>query len=109
MYKQAGAFGLLAEQSHPHNEGQHQDHDSHSHSHDTEEGSLIRLFLPPLISLVLLLTALVFDHWFEQAWFNGYLRLGWYLIAYLIVGYSVIKDKMLLLEYGKVKYFLNFF
>lgn len=68
----------------------HHDHDGHDHDHG--EGSLVRLFLPAGFSLLLLLLALGFDHFFPQPWFQGGIRIAWYVLAYIPVGFPVLKD-----------------
>lgn len=64
------------------------------HDHDDRNGSenVFRLFLPSLISFVLLIVALLFDNYFPQSWFNGWVRIAWYVVAYLPVGFPVLKD-----------------
>ena len=73
----------------------HDDEHNHSaddgHNHDVNNGGF-KIFLPAIISLVLLLIALGFDHYFPQSWFSGYTRIGWYVLAYLPVGIPVIKE-----------------
>ncbi len=68
----------------------HSDDDGHDHSGGN--ASLIQLFLPALISFVLLLVALGFDYYFPATWFSGWIRIAWYLIAYLPVGWPVLKE-----------------
>ena len=80
IYANAGAKKILG------NESEHNDH-NHDHS-----GSI--LFLLPLLSLVLLLTALYFDHILKPIWFKDTLRIVWYVVAYLPVGLPVIKESL---------------
>ena len=80
IYANAGAKKILG------NESEHNDH-NHDHS-----GSI--LFLLPLLSLVLLLTALYFDHIQKPIWFKDTLRIVWYVVAYLPVGLPVIKESL---------------
>ena len=54
--------------------------------------SILTDFLLPIASLCLLLTALTLDHYFPQTWFTGWVRIAWYLIAYLPVGFPVLKE-----------------
>ncbi|KOP39704.1 heavy metal translocating P-type ATPase [Flavobacterium sp. WLB] len=78
-----------------HDEPVHSDNDGHDHGHDHEhgaEGSLFKLFLPSIISLALLLIGIVFDYYFPQNWFSGYVRIAWYVIAYLPVGLPVLRE-----------------
>ncbi|RED22572.1 Cd2+/Zn2+-exporting ATPase [Flavobacterium cutihirudinis] len=79
-----------------HDEPVHADHSSHDHDgHDHEhevEGNLFKLFLPSIISFILLLIGIGFDNYFPQYWFVGYVRIAWYVIAYFPVGYPVLKE-----------------
>ncbi|MTH14687.1 heavy metal translocating P-type ATPase [Flavobacterium sp. LC2016-01] len=72
-------------------EGDGHDHEGHDHEHNTD-GSLFKLFMPSIISFVLLLIGIGFDHYFEQNWFTGVVRIAWYAIAYLPVGLPVLKE-----------------
>ena len=68
----------------------HGDHDGHDHSN--MEGSLLQLFFPSIISLLLLLVALYFDHYLKPNWFTDWIRIAWYVIAYIPVGFPVLKE-----------------
>ncbi|WP_237249343.1 heavy metal translocating P-type ATPase [Sphingobacterium faecale] len=83
------------------------DHDGHDHSHDFTDGSYLKLFMPAIISLVLLLVALGIDNYFPQDWFNGWIRLLWYVVAYLPVGLPVLKDAVFSIRRGN--FFSEFF
>lgn len=50
------------------------------------------MFLPSVISLVLLLTGIVFDNYVKIEWFNGWIMTIWYVAAYAPVGLPVIKE-----------------
>ncbi len=80
-------------------------HDGHDHSGGDE--SILHMFLPSIISLGLLLTAIAFDTYFTQSWFTGWLRIAWYVVAYVPVGIPVIKDAFLAIRKGEV--FSEFF
>jgi len=73
-------------------EEQHSDEDGHDHDHSIKEKSTFQLFLPAIISFGLLLLAIAFDNYFTQSWFTGWLRIVWYVAAYLPVGLPVIKE-----------------
>ena len=93
-----------------HDEPVHSDNDGHDHGPDHDhgaEGSLFKLFLPALISLALLLIGIGLDHYFPQNWFTGYVRIGWYIIAYLPVGLPVLKEAYESIRKGDV--FSEFF
>lgn len=49
-------------------------------------------YLPSIVSFILLMIALAFDHLIEQSWFNHYVRLVWYGVAYLPAGIPVLID-----------------
>lgn len=81
------------------------DHE-HDHEHHADQG-LFKMFLPALISFALLAIGLGFDHYFPQSWFSGYLRIGWYVIAYLPVGIPVLQEAFESIRKGDV--FSEFF
>lgn len=72
---------------HNHN---HEGHD-HDHSHDTGDQSTFQMFLPAIISFTLLLIGIALDY-IKPDWFSGWIRLVWYLIAYVPVGLPVLKE-----------------
>lgn len=87
-----------AEDGHDHSGHNHDD----GHNHGNAEGSLFKMFLLPILSLILLIAAIIMDNWVSQSWFNGTIRLAWYLVAYLIVGYAVIKDAIESIVKGEI-------
>ncbi|MBX3239134.1 MAG: cadmium-translocating P-type ATPase [Chitinophagaceae bacterium] len=87
---------------------EHGDDDGHGHSHSMgDHAGAFRLFLPAVISLVLLITAIVLDNLVAQSWFTGGIRVLWYITAYIPVGFPVIKDA--LKNIGKGEVFSEFF
>jgi heavy metal-(Cd/Co/Hg/Pb/Zn)-translocating P-type ATPase len=69
--------------------------DANDHGHDhgpRDQASVFRLFLPAIISFVLLLMGLAFDNgWLPRpSFFADPIRLIWYAIAYIPVGVPVI-------------------
>jgi Zn2+/Cd2+-exporting ATPase len=82
-----------------------EDHDDHNHS-DTEKSN-IRLFIPSIISFVLLISAIVIDNYIKTSWFTDWVRVSWYAVAYVPVGIPVIKDAFLAIRKGEV--FSEFF
>lgn len=112
IYTQAGAQELLDGQhtckqhNHEGNEDAvHHDDDGHDHSHAS--GSAMKLFTPAIISFVLLMTAIALDNWIAQDWFEGWLRIVWYVVAYVPVGFPVIKDAVVSIRKGDI--FSEFF
>ncbi|MGO3653671.1 MAG: heavy metal translocating P-type ATPase [Sphingobacterium sp.] len=63
---------------------------THDHSHS--DHGRIKMFLPSMISLVLLLTAIFFDYVRTPAWFTDWIRIVWYILAYAPVGFPVLKE-----------------
>ncbi|WP_368670782.1 heavy metal translocating P-type ATPase [Algoriphagus sp. AGSA1] len=55
------------------------------------EDNKLRFFAPAIVSFVMLMAGLGFDHVFPQEWFQGWIRVIWYAIAYLPVGLPVLK------------------
>lgn len=100
VYTEADAEELLdgTKKNHDHDH----DHDHDGHSHDLTDQSLFQMFLPSGISLILLLSALTFDYWIKQDWFTGTTRLIWYLVAFIIVGFPVLKDAVKSIIAGEV-------
>ena len=83
------------------NKAQHTNHDGHDHSHDSDK-STFQMFLPAVISLFLLGFAIGFDNYFKPIWFSGYVRLGWYILAYIPVGIPVIKEAFESIKNGDI-------
>ena len=101
IYTQAGAKELVNEK-HQHD---HSDDDGHDHSHS--DSSPMKMFLPSIISLVLLLAAISFDNWLPQQWFTGWVRIIWYVVAYAPVGFPVLTDAVKSIRKGEI--FSEFF
>ena len=69
------------------------DHGAHNgHDHINVEDSPWKMFLPSISALLLLLVALYFDHFLNPDWFTNWIRIGWYIVAYLPVGVPVLKE-----------------
>lgn len=87
----------------------HSDDDEHDHEHhhDRESESVWKEYLPSIISFVLLMTGLVFDNFIKPDFFKNYLRLTWYMAAYIPVGIPVMKDAAISISKGA--FFSEFF
>jgi Cd2+/Zn2+-exporting ATPase len=87
----------------------HHDHSHAGHTHDPGELDLdeeedehdhdhgptgTNPYLLPSISLVLLLVGLALDH-YQAGFFTGYVRLAWYGLAFVLVGWNVVKAAVL--------------
>lgn len=77
---------------HNHAEGDGHDHDGHDHSHDSGDQTVFQMFLPAIISFVVLLLGIALDNYIKPTWFTGWVRLAWFLAAYIPVGFPVLKD-----------------
>lgn len=93
IYTAAGAEDLLSSRENKDSNAYghlHMDDDGHDHVHDGIIG--FRIFLPSIISFVLLLVAIMIDYIWKPVWFTGWIRLIYYLVPYAIVGFPVIRD-----------------
>ncbi|GGD47924.1 cadmium/zinc/cobalt-transporting ATPase [Emticicia aquatilis] len=79
---------------------EHSDDDGHDHSGGNE--STFKMFLPAIISLALLLIAIALDNYFPQSWFTGWVRIIWYGVAYLPVGFPVLKEAIESIGKGEI-------
>ncbi|UYZ61290.1 heavy metal translocating P-type ATPase [Hymenobacter latericus] len=60
-------------------------------------------YAPAVASLLLLLAGLALDHFRDQApFFTGFVRLGWYGVAFLLVGWKVIRSAVQSIPSGHV-------
>jgi Cd2+/Zn2+-exporting ATPase len=87
----------------PHEEG-----DGHDHDHEGgETHSPWREYLPAIISFVLLLGGIALDEYVQRAFWKGWVRVVWYLAAYLPVGLPVLKEAVQAIRKGE--FFTEFF
>jgi len=96
IYTKAGANELVKE-NHQHD---HSDDDGHDHSGGND--SVFKMFLPAVISLILLLTGIALDNWFPQTWFTGWIRIILYVLAYIPVGIPVLKEAVESIGKGEI-------
>src|SRR5690606_33611489 len=74
---------------------EHKDEQSHDDVHNNsrpEEASNFRTYLPAIFSLVMLLIYIADDYFEAFSQFMGWIRVVWYTIAYIPVGFPVIKE-----------------
>ena len=79
----------------------HDDHDGHNHSHDDLEENKLKLFLPAIISFTLLAVGLLLDYVIKAEWFQGYFRIILYCLAYIPVGFPVLKEAIESIKKGQ--------
>ncbi len=112
IYAKAGAKDLLKEKKHDHTGHNHSHDDEHEdddgHDHGETDKTPFQMFLPAIISFILLLVALAFDNgWIPKpGFFKDYIRMVWYIIAYAPVGLPVMKEMLEAL--GKRELFSEF-
>lgn len=90
IYKNANAQHLIKNE-HGHNSDHHHE-DENDHDHSKNEGPVWKQYLPAIISFAMLLIGIAFDNYLTPTFFTGYVRLIWYIIAYLPVGFPVMKE-----------------
>ena len=93
---------------HTHEEAEHDhghDHDhetDHDHDHTHGEAAGWKAYLPVIISFAMLVVGIIADNFWKPAFFTGYIRLIWYSVAYLPVGWPVALKGIKLLIKGDV-------
>lgn len=75
----------------PDSETQHSHDDGHNHSNPEKVGDF-RTYLPAIFSFVMLIAGIAFDYFESFPYFSGWIRILWYVVAYLPVGFPVIKE-----------------
>ena len=80
--------------------------EQHSHDHNHENNSSLRVYIPAVISFTMLIIGIGLDY-FDVSFFEGWLRIVWYGIAYLPVGLPVVKEGWKSIKKGDV--FTEFF
>jgi len=91
-----------ATDSHTEHSAQEEHGDDDGHDHSGGDESAINMFLPPALSFIALIIAIVLDNYIPQSWFTGWLRVGWYVAAYLPVGLPVLKEAFQGIKQGEV-------
>lgn len=89
IYANAGAKKLLQQQ---HSDHDGHDHDEHDHDHAHGEHATWRQYLPAIISFSMLMSGIALDNYIKQDFFKGWIKIGWYVLAYLPVGFPVMKE-----------------
>src|SRR5680860_970935 len=71
--------------------GEHSHDDGHNHS-SPEKVSNFRTYLPAIFSFVMLIAGIGIDYFDAFPFFEGWIRIVWYTVAYIPVGFPVIKE-----------------
>lgn len=111
IYHKADATELL-KTGHAKNDGhKHDEHKGHDHDEEEDEEhdhsggekqTTFQLFLPAIISFSLLILGIVLDNYFKPEWFTGWVRIALYVLAYIPVGFPVIKEAIESIGKGEI-------
>ncbi|UMB52443.1 cadmium-translocating P-type ATPase [Lutibacter sp. A64] len=82
---------------HSHNDG---------HNHGIVNSATFKIYFPAIVSFLMLMIGIALDY-FNVAFFKDWLRINWYGIAYLPVGFPVVKEGWKSIKKGDV--FTEFF
>ena len=87
----------------PNSEKEHSHDDGHNHG---SEPNNFKAYIPAIISFTMLIIGIALDY-FDVAFFKDWMRIIWYSIAYLPVGFPVLKEGWKSITRGDV--FTEFF
>lgn len=87
-------------------QGEHSHDDGHNHS-SPEEISNFRTYLPAIFSFVMLIAGIAIDYFDAFPFFKGWIRIVWYTVAYIPVGFPVIREGWKSIKNGD--FFTEFF
>ncbi len=79
----------------------HNHQNEHDHDHDHGDASSFKTYLPAIVSFSLLITGIAFDY-FSLAFFTGYIRIAWYVVAYIPTAWPVIKEAFFTIAKGDI-------
>ncbi len=109
IYQKADATDILKNGHSDHDGHNHADHEGHNHDHDDdhdhsggENQSTFQLFLPAIISFALLILGIILDNYLKPDWFTGWIRVALYALAYIPVGFPVIKEAIEGISKGEI-------
>ncbi len=89
----------------PISEKEHSHGDGHNHS-SSESVSNFKTYIPAIFSFVLLIIDIALDY-FDASFFKDWLRIIWYVVAYIPVGFPVLKEGWKSIKNGD--FFTEFF
>jgi len=73
------------------NQGEHSQDGGHNNN-STEVIFDFRTYLPSIFSLLMLIAGIAIDYFDAFPYFSGWIRILWYVIAYIPVGFPVVKE-----------------
>ncbi|WP_324027782.1 heavy metal translocating P-type ATPase [Maribacter sp. BPC-D8] len=78
------------------------------HTHEApQHTSNFKIYLPAIISFIMLVIGMMVDYFNTLPFFEGYIRLAWYIAAYIPVGLPVLKEGWKSIKKGN--FFTEFF
>jgi Cd2+/Zn2+-exporting ATPase len=96
IYEEAGAKKIIEDDgccsSNKGKPEKHSDDDGQDHDHDDSDKTTFQMFLPAIVSFVVLLSGIAMDNFIPQEWFKDWVRVVWYGVAYIPVGLPVLKE-----------------
>ena len=87
----------------PNSEKEHSHDDGHNHG---SKPNNFKAYIPAIVSFIMLIIGIALDY-FDVAFFKDWIRITWYSIAYLPVGFPVLKEGWNSIKKGDV--FTEFF
>ena len=103
MKKKKVNLGDLEPKEH---QGEHSHDDDHNHS-SPKEISKFRTYLPAIFSFLILITGIAIDYFEAFPHFKGWIRIVWYSVGYIPVGFPVIREGWKSIKNGD--FFTEFF
>jgi Cd2+/Zn2+-exporting ATPase len=100
IYSKANAADLL-------NEPEEDNNKIKKPVHSNEKRNAWKPYFPAIISFVMLIIGIALDYYFKPDFFKEYVRLIWYIVAYLPVGLPVMKEAFQSIKKGA--FFSEFF
>lgn len=83
---------ISRKEKHTPDDGHDHNHDGHDHDHDHNHDHGGNPYVLAGISFVLLIGGLALEHWFKADFFQGWVKIAWYVAAYLPVGFPVLRE-----------------
>lgn len=80
----------------------------HGNEHSDNSGASVwKQYAPAIFSFAILIAGVILENWSKPTFFEGYIRLAWFLLAYAPVALPVIKDAWKAILKGEI--FTEFF
>ncbi|MCC7302812.1 MAG: cadmium-translocating P-type ATPase [Bacteroidia bacterium] len=77
------------------------EHTHEGHDHGTAKSMVWKEYLPAVVSFILLTAGIILDNFIKPYFFQNKIPLIWYLIAYIPVGFPVMRDAVKAIAKGE--------